>query len=520
MNIHRPLRRPTRWARRPHRGVAVLVVLLLLSVTLALSYASVRSQYTAALIHENAMRRGSARHAAMVGMAMAIKNMNRTDWVGVDNAIAGTLNGLEGYSAAFTTGDATLGEDDPNCADYPYRVTVLSTGYAIDSANPARSSQYQIEAVLQLIPRALSDEPDGFGPDDEDRITAYALCQWKAGKAKLNVPMQVDGPVRLRDELELCDELSWGPEARERYLEDLRKAAEDGGPDYRPMTDSITYPFDDQSSTTRSLVRSSLGVTERDGSSAAEFDWPDYDLTDSYQLYPGGKSYTPETLSGTLEDEQLGPDPISNPLGIFVRRGEVRIRADVTVEGTLLTDGGFWCDVNIEGDGVELLAYDLPSLYGEDAAVRLPTVISADDIRLNLGAGVTATGLLIAGDDFKVNGAKQDEIQLTLSGTAAGKDIEFPQREDWDEGPAWWAHRYSEFLGQLGGTDPIESWPQWLEEERDLMREPQIVIRAESDSHRYHWYKPQEPLFVGGDHDGDGNDDGLRWNLIRWTENP
>ncbi len=492
------------------RGVAVLVVMLLLSITLALSYASVRSQYTGLLIHQNAQRRGSARHAAMVGMTMAIKSMHQESWVGVDNAISGTLSENEGYTATFTTGDPSLSEGDPDYDDYPYRVTVVSTGYVIDSDNPARTSQYQIQAVLQLIPRALSDEPDGF----ED-LSNYSLCQSRSGHAYVNTPVRIAGAVRLRDRLHLGDHLDWSSAARWRYFDDLREAAEAGEPDYRPFNGPVTYPYSSQSSTTRSLLSGALGVEERDGSSSTEFAWPDDDLSQPYRLYPGGKEYSPQVVSVILDEVTLEPDPLDNPLGIFVRSGWLLIGHDVSIRGTLVTTGYFYSSVFIGGSDVELLPHDLPPVEGEDRAVRLPGIVSGDDLYLYGSADLTATGLLLAADDFEIYREDQDDIALSLSGTAVCKDIELWERTDWDHSEWWWDARWEEFDEQLGESDSIDDFPEWLEIHYGLKREPQIVIEAEAEPPRYHWYNPENPLFAVHP-----DDDGLRWNLIRWNENP
>ncbi len=56
--------------RQPRRGVATRVVLLLISMALAVAYASMRSQTTASLVQRNAALRTSARQAAMTGMTV------------------------------------------------------------------------------------------------------------------------------------------------------------------------------------------------------------------------------------------------------------------------------------------------------------------------------------------------------------------------------------------------------------------------------------------------------------------
>jgi len=502
-----------RTPKPPRRGVAVLVVLLLISFTLALSYAAVRSQYTGLLIHQNAQRRGSARHAAMVGMTMAIKKMHQESWGGVDSVLAGTLTDTEGYAVSFTTGDPSLDESDPDYDDLPYRVTVLSTGYAADPENPARKSEHRIRAVLRLIPRALSDEPAGL-----DDITGHTVCQWNRGfffRFHLDVPFRTTGPVRIRDRLRLGDELHWTDDARWQYLEDLKETALGGGPDYRPFTGPVTYPYWRQRASTRALVTGALGVSEQDGSASTDFDWPDSDVLGSYRLYPGGKQYSPQLVADELRDVTLEPDPEDNPLGIFGRGTAVRIYENVTLRGTLVTRGAWFADVNVYGQNVQLGPCELPPLEGETTPIRLPTLICDEDLRFQPGSQVTATGIVIARDKFEVVSGPQDAISLAIRGNAAGKNFHLRERSDWDHNTDWWKDRWAEFEAQRGAKDGIDDFPLWLETQWGLKREPQLVIEAEDDPPRYHWYNPENPIFVVHP-----DDDGLRWNLLEWTENP
>ena len=491
----------------------MLVVLLLISATLALSYAAVRSQYTGLLIHQNAHRRGSARHAAVVGMTMAIKKMHQASWGGVDSVLAGTLTDTEGYAVSFTTGDPSLDEADPDYDDLPYRVTVLSTGYAADGQNPARKSEYQIRTVLRLIPRALGDEPSGF-----DDVTGHTICQWNRGfftSFYLDAPFRTTGPVRIRDRLRLGDLLHWKDDARWRYLEDLKRAALGGGPDYRPLTGPVTYPYSRQKASTRALVTGALGASEQDGSGSTDFDWPDSDVLGSYRLYPGGKQYSPQLVAGELRNVTLEPDPEDNPLGIFGRANDVRIEEDVTLQGTLVTRGVWYADVNVYGTNVQLSPYELPPLEGEETPICLPTLVCDDDLCFQEGSEVTATGIVISRNQFHVVWAPQDGMSLALRGNAAGNSFYLRERSDWDHDTDWWKDRWTEFEAQRGAEYGIDDFPVWLETEWGLKRKPRLAIEAEDDPPRYHWYNPENPIFVVHP-----DDDGLRWNLIEWTENP
>src|SRR5258708_3850443 len=62
------------------RGVAIVLVLGLLSLTLALSYALLRSQTIAAQVQQNSQRTVSARLAAQTGLSVALRKMQEANW--------------------------------------------------------------------------------------------------------------------------------------------------------------------------------------------------------------------------------------------------------------------------------------------------------------------------------------------------------------------------------------------------------------------------------------------------------
>ena len=165
---------------RRRRAIATVVVLLLISITLALSYSIMRSQSTNIRIQQNSERRTvtrqSARSVALMGMKVALAEMYTADWAddatGVSLGLKAQVNTYQRYEVTYATGDPTLDSDDEDYEDWPYRVTLLSTGYAADSENPSNEWTHQIRAVVQLVPRYLSDEPADWA-----EIKKYTLFQ-------------------------------------------------------------------------------------------------------------------------------------------------------------------------------------------------------------------------------------------------------------------------------------------------------------------------------------------------------
>src|SRR5689334_8583536 len=112
------------------RGVAIIMVLGLLSIALALSYTMMRAQGTTLKVQENSHRRADARQAAMSGLMTGLRRMHKSDWPGADSTINGTLSANESFTVKYTTGDARLTPTHPEFAEWPYRVTLDVTGYA------------------------------------------------------------------------------------------------------------------------------------------------------------------------------------------------------------------------------------------------------------------------------------------------------------------------------------------------------------------------------------------------------
>src|SRR5207244_1052211 len=115
---------------RTRRGVAIVIVMALIGIALAASYALLRSQATVVQIQGNSNQRSSARQAAVTGLLVAMQKMSNTGWVGINSTISGNLSSQDSYSVTYTPGDSTLPATDLN---QPFRVTLVSTGTSTSS---------------------------------------------------------------------------------------------------------------------------------------------------------------------------------------------------------------------------------------------------------------------------------------------------------------------------------------------------------------------------------------------------
>lgn len=396
-------------AKAPRRrGVATLIVLLLISITLALSYSVMRAQTTAVVIQQNANLSVAARQAAMTGIAAGIKAMHRSTWTGVDTTLARSLSATERFTVAFTTGDPNLSETDDDYKDYPYRVTLLAAGYARDPADATREASHRVRAVVRLVPRKLADEPADFA-----NVMQHTVYQSTTGNFEVHVPFQVRGPVRVQRELELAKISSWfwygeyhwyawSNAMRKRYLTDLNGMRNAGYGDFRPFTGPIHLPYDQQENGLINFLTVSMQVPNVNTAARSLSGWNVPGNIGTYRIYPGGKAYTVPTLSQDQSNVTRTPNPKNNPLGIFYRPGELRVYDNVRIQGTVLTTAASGGCVSIYGKNVHFEPLDLPPLHGSNTPVQLPMVMSGDDLHLCEGSQAHIAGLLVVTDDFDI----------------------------------------------------------------------------------------------------------------------
>src|SRR3954470_7425439 len=138
------------YRRRP-RGFAVVMVLGLLAITLAISYATLRGQGTTTQLARNNSRALDARVAAQSGLAAALRKVSENAWGGVTSTLSANVTNNSWYQVNYTTGDTKLTPTDPSYSEYPFRLTIDSVGYASDPLNPAIRAQHHSRCTVQLV---------------------------------------------------------------------------------------------------------------------------------------------------------------------------------------------------------------------------------------------------------------------------------------------------------------------------------------------------------------------------------
>lgn len=187
--------------RYRRKGFAVVIVLALLSVTLALSYSMMRVQSTTSQIQQNMSRQADARQAAISGVSAGVREMYEADWGGIDSTLQMNLSDNRSYLVSYQSGDPWLEADDPDYSEKPFRVTVVSTGYAFDPANPTVRSEYKIRAVVQLVRRKLQSNPSSYAA-----AAGHSMYSYGTGTNRLEAPNQVRGKTFINGKLDLCED--------------------------------------------------------------------------------------------------------------------------------------------------------------------------------------------------------------------------------------------------------------------------------------------------------------------------
>ncbi len=413
----------------------MVVVLGIIAITLASSYAIMRSQFAAVRVQQNSNRRNAARQAAMVGLSVAMRGMEQSGWAGVSTTLSGTLSSQDSYSATYTAGDDSLTSSSADYAEYPYRVTIVSTGTSVDALNSQSKATHKVRAVMKLIPRKLST-----GPSDFATIVNYTWYQTANDTFSFQVPLRVQGKVRAQGVVELTDDYNWSSSISEEYLDDLDRMRQNGYPDYRPFTGPIELSFTINNGTVRNWLTGTVNVSLISNSATGmSAQWVFPGSVSSYKLYTGGPAYNVPTVPSTITNT-LQADPTTNPLGLFSANGDVTLATGAAVQGTLIGAD----HVTVTGANISLTPVDLLPLQGNSNKIRLPTMLAADDILVNDTGSPTIEGLVATFDKFNVRMGPVAK-SISMEGNLVAKRFIFEGKNEFNLSSFGWSFAYNAF---------------------------------------------------------------------------
>lgn len=481
----------------------MLVVLALVSVSLAVSYSIVRSQLADMQVQANSNLGSSARQAAMTGIAAGLRRMHQTDWPGVGTTLVGALGAYSSYSVRFDPGDPRLTGGTVDEGDFPYRVTLTGIGTATSPTASGTTSTHRIEVVARLAPRQLAPAPPVWS-----EMLSYTFYQTGTDDDTLDVPAQVAGPVRLQGKLKLCERYPHPSTSCSRYASDLEAMRVLGIGDYRPFDGPVSFPYSRSTGWTRSLL-SNLNVTTIDIPQASTSGWTHPGSVASYQLYRGGPEYAVPLLPSNLQAVTYQPDPRSNPAGLFACLNNLTLGNNVSIRGTLITAG----DVEVTGSNVHIESVPLASLEGSEVAVHVPAAVVRGRFRVADGASLTVRGVVACWDRFEVRRGLSS-TRLDVQGRVIARNLVIAERSDWDIGDSGWNTLWNLFQWQLGtgSSTRIEHYPVFVAP-FGFRPQPLLTIRPETSPVAGHWHQAGEPVYVP-----QSGDPGLRWSVIRWTD--
>ena len=503
----RPPPRPPLGRSSGRRGVAILLVLGLLAMTLALCYASLRSQASATLVAQNADRAQAARLAAESGIYTALRQMSDGTWGGIDSTLVNDVTGDSWYEVSFRTGDDALSPADAAYGEFPYRVTITSAGHSSDAAQPAVRASHEVRAVVQLARRSLNPVPANWS-----NFEPLTLHQWGNRTVRVQFPVRIDGTAHLLGRLELADQYPSSAIHLQRYLSDLNARRLAGLPDDRPFGGPLAIVLARQSPETLLLLTTHLGLPVFNSTASSTPPVPHPGSVPGYRLYPGGKLYMPPLVQAaygsSLQNIVLEPNLETNPLGVFRSNSTLAIHDSVQIRGTLLGEGSS-SGVELHGTNVSIAGVNLPPVEGNAQVAQLPAAIVRDDLRVLAGSRASIGGLAIVYDEFEIRGGSVAE-QFSLRGQLFTSGLTVRGRTQYDAlSDVQWDSLYNSFLAQTG----VPFFPDWLEQQAALPVAPKLAISRDTSGVKYHWHNWSQPLFAK-----DPSDPGLRWNLVRWDE--
>jgi hypothetical protein len=498
------------------RGIAVVLVLGLLAITLAISYATLRGQGTTSQLAANNSRALDASVAAQSGLAAALRKISENTWAGVDVPLSANVTNHSWYQVTFTTGDAKLAGGDPLYAEYPFRLTIDAVGYAADPTNPAVRSEHKSRCVVQLVRRKLTAEPANW-----NTLIANTVYQFQTKDVYLQLPVRIDGMATLMGRLSnFCTEYPVHPGARDQYLSDLNLRRTAGLPDYRPFPGTMAmrgFATTYQDPATVLLLTSKLGMSLVESPLNPGEPVPFPGSVPKYRLYPGGKEYTAPVLQNMygnpIQNVTIGPDPVTNPLGVFRSNGSLSIQNNVRITGSIITEGTS-SGILFFGTNVAIKAHPLPPLYGSSQAYQLPAALVGDDIEVNSGSGVQIDGAVIVWDKFELkNGSAATSFGLT--GNLMVNELLLKGRTAWTQNSVTWGNDLTMFTLQLASANPILYFPDYMQSQKGFAVKPTLTFSADSSSVKPHWHDWSQAVYQP-----DPADPGLKWEIVRWEERP
>lgn len=450
------------FGNRRRRGVSLVVVMIAISMSMALTYAALSSQARGVQVRQNVNRQAMARQAAESGAAIVLNQLQSTSWSGVATPLSGTLSSDKLGSTAYTVTFFTIdGQTSPSA--YPtgkgqtslsgtsaffnsasnglsttsadtaaiatrqaFQLLIRSTGKWQSATDPLDFVTETVEVGVELQPRVPGRQiiaPDITQATDVlasnagyDTIQNYALFASAGSSTSPSLTLQpgqrIDGPSWLTQGIGVFSGLKWKNTIGDEFLKStgtVFSSTVNGTtslfhphPFGGPITMRNSFSSSEVADLTKLNVPRSSTTTTPTPPTITFSNWK------TYQLYQGGFSYSAETLSsGTLTGVVLRPSQ-GNPLGVFYHEGSLTIGDNTVVQGTIV------CSGTITFTGINVL---VESVNWRDSSGG--TLVSSADLFPRMPAIVAQSAVLSSTTRGAVDGA------ILLTSTITGADGTF-----------------------------------------------------------------------------------------------
>ncbi len=196
---------------------------------------------------------------------------------------------------------------------------------------------------------------------------------------------------------------------------------------------------------------------------------------------------------------------MTNPLGVYFYNGNLTIKSNVTIQGTLICKG----DLVIDGTNVHFEPVEMPGLFGAGTTSRLPAIICKNlTIKTTLTSG-NVDGLIAVFDTFTFNTASETQT-FPIVGRVITNKFYINPRQPWDT--TNWSLYYFTYWNYYRSSIPY--FPVYMAiQGRNY--QPLLTIKPDTASITYHWPMPNSSVALVNTTDG-----ALRWEVIKWTETP
>lgn len=375
------------------RGFSMILVMLAIGFALALTYGFMRTQVTSLQLTQNDVRRDLALEAARTGISAALLRMQDPAWIGISDTYSkvtqqdsANLVSCAVNFSAVTSGQVSGVPD----AELPLHVCITSKGTWSSPRDSTITVTRTINAVVRLVPRLpgrnaragdIATASDlSTNPADYQSTLSNTLTITSSSSTALNFDpgTRIEGPIWLR-RLALFNSESWSSNIRSAMLTEIGNQYGSSSPSTfshpHPLNGPIKFTTTPSNSiqTDLSHLKTSWSTTTSTPSVSVlnANSW----LT--YSVFNKGPQYSATTLSSSLSNVTLRPS-MSNPLGIFVRSGNLDVYDQVTIQGTLVVTGTltFWGQGTIVSSYNWISSSGSPVVVGADTWPRLPAVMA------------------------------------------------------------------------------------------------------------------------------------------------